>query len=84
MKVKVCRAKDLVDVQAFTNQDPYVKVTLLPKREEVVKSQTCEGGGSEPQWDAMLELKPDKDCTAMELELWNENVAIDELIGKAD
>jgi hypothetical protein len=83
-KLKICRAKDLQDVQALTKQDPYVKVALLPKREEVGQSVTCEGGGSDPQWDAMITLAADKDCIAMEIELWNENVAIDELIGKAE
>jgi hypothetical protein len=83
-KVKICRAKDIQDVQALSKQDPYVKVTLLPKREEVMQSKTCEGGGSDPQWDSMLTLAADKDCVSMELELWNENMAIDELIGKAE
>jgi hypothetical protein len=132
--IHVLRARAVQNLQTFGVQDPYVKLTLLPKGTVSERSKTVPSGGSDPNFDELIRLpqvgtahsRPahsskitqrskrthgvrlgswlrmqllgslpitlcsgllvvlalqDTAATSILLELWNENIAMDERIG---
>jgi hypothetical protein len=78
--------------QFFNPQDPYVQVTLLAN-EATARTLYMEAGGTDPVWDEThenhltLEIPDDilNDGTlACKFEAWNENTALDDIIGTAE
>eukprot|EP00937_MAST-01D_sp_MAST-1D-sp2_P008268 g8268.t1 len=96
--VVIVMAKDLQDVQSFSQQDPYVKITLLPmgktgseknRAKYVAQTKAVQGGGVCPHWDDPLEyntkvsLPLAPGAIAVSVEVWNENAITDDIIGSA-
>ena len=92
------RARNLYDTQTFGKQDPYVIAHLLPEpvpeADEAARPRTqcVEAGDTNPIWAAEHEptLKLPMGAGGrtkrfrLQLEIWNENAALDDLIGKVD
>ena len=92
MTVRVQRARNLKDTEFFGKQDPYVLCYLLPEQEGAERPRTkcVEDGDTDPIWaadhDNVLKLPiPQGDGPRrLAVEIWNENAALDDLIGKLD
>ena len=68
-------------------QDPYVVVCDLPDKSSKVRTHTIKSGGTAPSWNVSLGNKlsltlPEK-AEGLEIQIWNENMMIDDLIGSA-
>ena len=91
LTLEVTRAKGLKDVQAIGAQDPYVRVHLLPAQgNEVCSSLPVSGGGTDPVWSArehraaftwVLGRDSREQVHSVLVEVWNDNISFDELIG---
>jgi hypothetical protein len=80
------RAEGIKDTQKFGRQDPYVKIVLAPSG----AAQRCKqdlSGGKTPKWSKKeqntLVLQATDSDTSMRIELWNDNLIEDDLIGRA-
>ena len=82
--LEVLKAKDLPNVQSFGAQDPYVVATLLPAETASVQTHTVASGGTEPAWNGQYAMQGDNDATALRLQIFNENMAVDDVIGNVE
>ena len=82
--LEVLKAKDLPNVQSFGAQDPYVIATLLPAETSSIQSHTVTSGGTDPAWNGQYALQGDPEAIALRLQIYNENIAVDDLIGTAE
>ena len=97
--MKIQRARNIADTQTFGKQDPYVIAHLLPEPfpnsvDESARPRTkcVEAGDTNPIWASeheptlKLPLGPEGRAKRFRLvlQLWNENAALDDLIGTAD
>ena len=96
-RFKVYVAEDIQNVQTFGSQvcnlsqhdsltfplqNPYVRATLLPGAKSQSKTLVDNGGGTSPSWNTNVRLKDDHAATALLLEVMNENMMLDEVIGQ--
>ena len=91
LTLEVTRAKGLKDVQAIGAQDPYIRVHLLPAEgNEVCASLPVSGGGTDPVWSVgehraaftwVLGRDSREQVHSVLVEIWNDNISFDELIG---
>ena len=63
-------------------QNPYVRASLLPEAKSETKTLVDKEGGTSPEWDANIRLKHDPEATSLLLEVMNENIMLDDLIGQ--
>lgn len=68
----------------FGIQDPYVIATTLPSRTSSGKTKYDEDGGTDPVWEASMQLFPNEFDDALQIEVWNANLLIDSIIGAVE
>ena len=88
LHVHCSSAKGIKNTQYWGDQDPYINAVLHPSG-AVRRSKPHTGGGVEPAWSAEehqanLEFDVDSGDTHVRIELWNENTALDDLIGAVE
>ena len=86
--VRVFRASSLRNTQFFGSQDPYALCSFQPDSGVHARTLPVEGGGTAPEWDPVQELflglsdsHAEDTPTHLNIELWNRNLAIDDIIG---
>jgi hypothetical protein len=78
LDVRVCGARNLPDTQWVSKPDPYVKCRL---ESQVHKTAVIENNLT-PEWNEVFKFHVrDADSAQLRLEVWNDNVASDELLG---
>ena len=87
LTVEVLRATCLKEVQLLGLQAPYVMVTLLPSQESK-RTLSVSSGGTTPTWTGAHENElrfnlsdSEKPTSELLLEVWSDNLAMDEIIG---
>ena len=83
MTVTAHYAMCLPNVQLFGAQDPYVVVKTLPSQTSIGRTKCHNNGGTNPVWESELLLYPNEYDDNVQIEVWNDNVVIDSIIGEA-
>lgn len=71
-RLQIFEAKDV----SYEGDTKYVSVSFLPSREKTAKTVVAKRygrGKSNPQWEEMLRLKPDKAATGLVLQLFGKH-----------
>jgi CRP-like cAMP-binding protein/uncharacterized protein YciI len=85
--IEVLEASGIRDISRLHQQDPYVMCSLLPSR-TVQRTKAVTMGGTSPKWSRMqgnlisLPISPNDE--QLLIEVWNENLVNDELIGSVE
>jgi hypothetical protein len=87
LTVEVLRATCLKEKQMLGSQAPYAMVTLLPSQTSK-RTLSVSGGGTTPTWTGAHEnemafklSESEKGASELLLEVWSDNLAMDEIIG---
>lgn len=87
--VQVHRAEQLQEISTFSfssSPTPYVRLSFLPDKETECSCEPLEDGGLSPLWDGftdnVLAMRADKTTTGLLVEVWNENLTTDDLVGQ--
>ena len=93
--VELHRAEKLKNLMWFGSMDPICVVRLLPQQSPVATSCVCPDGGTDPEWDEVLDNKlalplergQEGSVTSVCVELWNwsfTTASLDEMIGRCE
>lgn len=83
LEIRVCGARNVANMQKVGKPDPYVKVKLSSHNKSKIKYKTHVAENClNPVWNALFKFQvADYDSTQVVLELWNDNVIVDDLLG---
>eukprot|EP00796_Vickermania_ingenoplastis_P003649 gene3649-2584_t len=86
-EMRVCSARNVANVQTFGIPDPYVKVSVIDgvtKKPSIYKTAVRKDDLN-PVWNELFKFQvADPDKVQIKLELWNDNVLKDDLLGQYD
>jgi hypothetical protein len=94
--IEVASGYCLKETQLFWSQDPYVVATCLPSGNKQELTRADLRGGKDPAWssregsaggtgdDSTLSIAPKTGDHTLQLEVWNDNLLQDNLVGRAE